>query len=259
MERRIKTDRNNAFTLVELLVIISIIAMLMALLMPVLAKAREQGRAVFCLNNLRQMAIAADTYALSNDEYYPLARFDDRVTYICYEWDFIKVQSGGAIVDVKPGLLWQGSSILKVQQCPTYKGPANSIGDSYTGYNYNVSYIGGIITKKANGELQGLNSIKRTLVKRPSACAIFGDGQYGDGANKFMRSPFTGILDENEAWARPYGTQGFRHSRKTNVVFCDGSATKLSKRYTETYPPLKRFVAEQTGFLSPDNSAYDLE
>ena len=55
------------FTLVELLVVISIIAVLLAILMPSLQKAREQARKVICSNNLRQMGIIWLIYAEDND------------------------------------------------------------------------------------------------------------------------------------------------------------------------------------------------
>ncbi len=55
--------RRRAFTLIELLVVIGIIALLMAILLPSLSKAREQGRRVYCLANLRSIAQAAVAYA----------------------------------------------------------------------------------------------------------------------------------------------------------------------------------------------------
>ncbi len=57
------TNRNQAFTLIELLVVIAIIALLLGILIPVLHKAREQGKDVICRSNLRQIGSATRTAA----------------------------------------------------------------------------------------------------------------------------------------------------------------------------------------------------
>jgi len=72
-----KTGRNYpAFTLVELLVVISIIALLLAVLMPVLSKAREQARVAVCKVNLRTIGQAEMLYATMNDGRLVLIRYD---------------------------------------------------------------------------------------------------------------------------------------------------------------------------------------
>jgi len=60
-----------AFTLIELLVVISIIALLIALLLPALTSAREAGRRVSCMSNLRQNAIADQMMRTDNNEALP--------------------------------------------------------------------------------------------------------------------------------------------------------------------------------------------
>ena len=60
-------NKQRGFTLIELLVVIVVIALLMAILMPALQRAREQGKRVACLNNLKQLTIAWIMYADDND------------------------------------------------------------------------------------------------------------------------------------------------------------------------------------------------
>ncbi len=60
--------KRRGFTLIELLVVIAIIAVLMAILIPTLNRAREQGKRAACLNNLGQLGLAWVLYADDNDD-----------------------------------------------------------------------------------------------------------------------------------------------------------------------------------------------
>ena len=87
------------FTLLELLVVISIISLLAALILPVFLSIREKGRQITCVSNLHQLGIAFIQYAGDNDERFPLPGSDD--AYDARQdgpyWDLGDPSDGGAI------------------------------------------------------------------------------------------------------------------------------------------------------------------
>jgi prepilin-type N-terminal cleavage/methylation domain-containing protein/prepilin-type processing-associated H-X9-DG protein len=106
-----------AFTLIELLVVIAIIAILSAILLPVLSRAKESGRGVMCKNNLREFGVAAYTYSLDYRGHLPFVDnwlFDD-------EQQGIYPATNAIYPDLTTGKLYYYLNDKLVYLCPTDK------------------------------------------------------------------------------------------------------------------------------------------
>ncbi len=82
----LKQSNKLPFTLIELLVVIAIIAILAAMLLPALSRARESGRRTICANNLRQLGLALFSYTGDYDECVPLICLTHSFGHGCNAW-----------------------------------------------------------------------------------------------------------------------------------------------------------------------------
>ena len=114
----------RGFTLIELLVVIAIIAILAALLLPALAKAKEKALRIACVSNLKQIGIAIFMYASDNEDKMPPNRVNATSGSVWYPYE-IGRQSGRVWSDGPHNLgsLWGTKNIPdgKVLYCPSSK------------------------------------------------------------------------------------------------------------------------------------------
>lgn len=117
----------SGFTLVELLVVISIMSMMMSILLPSLGKAREAGKRVDCFSNMRQLMFAWNFYSMDNEDKVPSPGTfwnDSRVDYFWVAdgpaWPSNDV--GNTEQAVEGGVLWSYTEeTLGVYECKTDK------------------------------------------------------------------------------------------------------------------------------------------
>jgi prepilin-type N-terminal cleavage/methylation domain-containing protein/prepilin-type processing-associated H-X9-DG protein len=209
-------NERRGFTLIELLVVIAVIAILMAILMPALRAAREQGKRSVCLSNLKQLNLAWIMYSDDNNGKIPYSDVwyswtaNPSVGPCWVEWYDIPSKLLGRepkeadwIKGVKNGSLWSYCKSVKLYKCPTgIRGEivTYTIVDSMNGYCGWDEY-----TPK-------LKITNRSQILRPGNRAVFLDeGKLSKGT--------WGVLYSVEAW---FDAPPTRHSNGTNFSFADG-------------------------------------
>jgi prepilin-type N-terminal cleavage/methylation domain-containing protein/prepilin-type processing-associated H-X9-DG protein len=202
-------SRRNAFTLIELLVVIAVIAVLMAILMPALNRAREQGKRASCLSNLKQLALSWNLYADDFEGRLVNANTGTAAPTINKEkgcWVYWSDPSTATEEqrrnDIRTGLLYPYCPNVSLYKCPTgVRGEVvtYSIPDTMNGYYY----IPG-----AQAQIKTL----RTQIRNLTEQIIFLD------EGRLSSSSWTIWYDQERWWDQITA----RHGDGTNFSFADG-------------------------------------
>jgi prepilin-type N-terminal cleavage/methylation domain-containing protein/prepilin-type processing-associated H-X9-DG protein len=244
----VKRNAKRGFTLIELLVVIAIIAILAAMLLPALAKAKEKANRIACISNLRQWGLALNMYLDDNNQIFPDLSIANNTPGAPGGYDQDNIHwtdltifaSGGYGMSawfnalppyVSQNALWQyaanptnfmnGRSIFN---CPSARflpadnmDPLNRVAFSY-----------GINFKGTNGVVPASSPFKATVVLHPSAFVFFSDVRANSG-----ETPFFGANPLNDLGAARGSLNHLssRHAAGANLTFLDGHAAYFKYTY----------------------------
>ncbi len=255
-----KTGRFG-FTLIELLVVIAIIAILAAMLLPVLSKARELGYRSLCLSNMKQIGLAYHMYGGENDEFVPLWERDVN-TFFWSEWYMLyspyissdllhpdKARTNGC--NRHPREL---GSRVPIFDCPLTTNAAqfHFSADCYHPWNstkvfdYLVNYLPNatnVSRPQGNYRLPDLDENGFLLIES------YQYDRFWSWKPSPILPPFSGLMDTarvsgGNANFNSDGTKarnpGFHHGNGSNVLFSDGRARWAGvHEYVPTFVPVE--------------------
>jgi prepilin-type N-terminal cleavage/methylation domain-containing protein/prepilin-type processing-associated H-X9-DG protein len=142
------THKTRAFTIIELLTVLAIIALLMAILMPALNRSRQVSARVVCASNLRQYSIAGASYLNDNNDLFPdpaeclYANASDTPEHpIACRWHDRIMRPSGDTMRNNPhlhGKMWPYVDELAAHACPTFRRFGASRGCQNPGHNRKI-------------------------------------------------------------------------------------------------------------------------
>jgi len=179
------TGRKVGFTLIELLVVIAIIAILAAMILPALTRAKAKGQRTVCLNNLRQIGLFMQFYTEENNDFFPAHRnqglaSDDPTLSLTNWWGTTIVTYGNGRSNLFHDPAINGK---RLDDGTTWQW---SFDCNRVGYGYNGYFLGHHPYPSENQVVAGVSfavdpTFKRTSVLRPSENLLIGDKQpYGN-------------------------------------------------------------------------------
>ncbi|OQC11586.1 MAG: putative major pilin subunit [Lentisphaerae bacterium ADurb.Bin082] len=227
------------FTLIELLVVIAIIAILAAMLLPALSKAREKARAISCTSNMKQLGFIILMYTDDYEDYFPGAYISYGGKATSGNWYWMNGLSDEYQIPKchapQKGLVTVTNSIFR---CPSHQ--------DYDQSPIKTSYGINIHTANSNPLEGHIDTLKN--VRQPSRVCLFAENR-GHG---FVQS-------STDISAPGNMTMELRHARGINVTYMDGHVAwsiwnNVPSFVTFPYPSYWGSLDKQSYFWSDNHN-----
>ena len=218
-----QSPRRNAFTVVELLVVMGILSLLFALLTPALKRTLEQGRSTQCKSNLRQLYIANTLYASEHSHYIAAAK--DIWGRNSQRWH--GTREGETFEGSKDSLHEYLGDTKTVRACASFH-PENGFETGCGGYGYNQVGVGS--RSYQLGSWRGSEvGMSPSAIAHPAQTIMFADAAFLKGDTLIEYSFVEPVRHVASGAPHEIGSAlpstHFRHNEKANVIWCDGRVT----------------------------------
>jgi prepilin-type N-terminal cleavage/methylation domain-containing protein/prepilin-type processing-associated H-X9-DG protein len=209
----------HGFTLVELLVVVSIIALLLGILIPALSRARDQARGIACRSNLHQIGVAWMIALENNDGQIPFTRQTHRspswIDLLNAEFDNLPNLDAHAQVN--------RTNLVSFNACPAVQNRSEVVryeGTVYWGYAVNVRW---------SNDPAEYNQLRQwTDIPTPSNYPMFLDTEVYFRTDRWTANHYVPRTPTTDRY-QLYGV-GLNHHGQANIAWLDGSSGRAGER-----------------------------